>query len=121
MTVTPADVLAGPAGPSGPTPAEPAAGDPTADRVWICARRIRDRRRQLDLTQADLAERLARRGLRLTNRTVSAMENGRRLDLGRLPDLAAVLDCSVTYLLGLTRDPVRWEPDAPLPRTPTDT
>jgi transcriptional regulator with XRE-family HTH domain len=85
--------------------------DRTAERQWICARRIRERRRQLDLTQADLADLLAGRGLLLTNRTVSAMENGRRLDLGKLPDLAAVLTCSVTYLLGLTRDPARWEPD----------
>ncbi|MEV4620149.1 helix-turn-helix domain-containing protein [Asanoa sp. NPDC049573] len=85
--------------------------DRTAERQWICARRIRERRRQLDLTQADLATLLTRRGLLLTNRTVSAMENGRRLDLGKLPDLAAVLTCSVTYLLGMTRDPARWEPD----------
>jgi len=85
--------------------------DRTAERAWICARRIRERRRQLDLTQSDLADLLARRGLLLTNRTVSAMENGRRLDLGKLPDLAEALTCSVTYLLGLTRDPTRWEPD----------
>jgi len=85
--------------------------DRTAERQWICARRIRERRRQLDLTQADLANLLTRRGLTLSNRTVSAMENGRRLDLGKLPDLAEVLTCSVTYLLGLTRDPSRWEPD----------
>jgi transcriptional regulator with XRE-family HTH domain len=85
--------------------------DRTAERQWICARRIRERRRQLDLTQADLADLLTRRGLLLTNRTVSAMENGRRLDLGKLPDLAVALTCSVTYLLGMTRDPSRWEPD----------
>jgi transcriptional regulator with XRE-family HTH domain len=85
--------------------------DRTAERQWICARRIRKRRRQLDLTQADLADLLTRRGVLLTNRTVSAMENGRRLDLGKLPDLAAALTCSVTYLLGMTRDPSRWEPD----------
>ena len=29
----------------------------------------------------------------------------------RVPELAAALDCTVTYLLGLTEDPARWEPD----------
>jgi hypothetical protein len=56
------------------------------------------------------------RGVTLTNRTLSAMENGRGLDLGRLPELAAALDCTITYLVGLTGDPARWEPDVPLRR-----
>jgi hypothetical protein len=94
--------------------------DPVAERHWICARRLRERRRQLALTQAALVGRLSHRGVPLTNRTLSAMENGRGLDLGRLPDLAAVLSCSVTYLLGLTGDPHRWEPDAPLVAQPPD-
>jgi transcriptional regulator with XRE-family HTH domain len=88
--------------------------DHAAERHWICARRLRERRRALGLTQAAVVARLARCGAALTNRTLSAMENGRGLDLGRLPDLAAALDCSVTYLVGLTADPERWEPDAPL-------
>ena len=32
--------------------------------------------------------------------------------MGRLPDLAAALQCTVSYLLGLTADPDRWEPNA---------
>jgi transcriptional regulator with XRE-family HTH domain len=88
--------------------------DPLAERHWICARRLRERRRALGLTQADVVARLGDRGAVLTNRTLSAMENGRGLDLGRLPDLAAALDCTITYLVGLTADPARWEPDRPL-------
>jgi transcriptional regulator with XRE-family HTH domain len=91
--------------------------DPAAERHWICARRLRERRRALGLTQAAVVARLARCGAALTNRTLSAMENGRGLDLARLPDLAAALDCSVTYLVGLTTDPERWEPDAPFGAT----
>ncbi|GAA4707521.1 helix-turn-helix domain-containing protein [Phytohabitans rumicis] len=88
--------------------------DPIAERQWVCARRLRERRLQLSLTQTELVRRLSCRGVNLTNRTLSAMENGRGLDLRRLPEFAAVLSCSVTYLLGLTADPLRWEPDVPL-------
>jgi transcriptional regulator with XRE-family HTH domain len=88
--------------------------DPLAERHWICARRLRERRRALGLTQADVVTRMGDSGAGLTNRTVSAMENGRGLDLGRLPELAAALDCTITYLVGLTADPARWEPDTPL-------
>jgi transcriptional regulator with XRE-family HTH domain len=88
--------------------------DPLAERHWICAARLRERRRALGLTQADVATRMGDSGAGLTNRTVSAMENGRGLDLGRLPELAAALDCTITYLVGLTADPARWEPDTPL-------
>ena len=93
-----------------------AIGDRTAERHWICARRLRERRRQLGLTQAEVVTRMGDRGVTLTNRTLSAMENGRGLDLGRLPELAAALDCTITYLVGLTGDPARWEPDVPLGR-----
>jgi transcriptional regulator with XRE-family HTH domain len=88
--------------------------DPLAERHWIYARRLRERRRALGLTQADVVARMGEGGAALTNRTLSAMENGRGLDLGRLPDLAAALDCTITYLIGLTADPARWEPDTPL-------
>jgi len=59
----------------------------------------------------DVAGRLAGLGSETTNRALSAMENGHGLDLGLLPDLASALDCSVTYLLGLTSDPHSWQPD----------
>ena len=99
----------------GPTTGH-AIGDRTAERHWICARRLRERRRQLGLTQAEVVTRMGDRGVTLTNRTLSAMENGRGLDLGRLPELAAALDCTITYLVGMTGDPARWEPDVPLGR-----
>jgi hypothetical protein len=50
-------------------------------------------------------------GAGLTNRSLSSMERGRGFDLGWLPELASALECSVTYLLGLTDNPGRWEPD----------
>jgi hypothetical protein len=39
------------------------------------------------------------------------MEHGQGIDVGRLPELAVALDCTVTFLLGLTSDPTRWVPD----------
>jgi transcriptional regulator with XRE-family HTH domain len=84
-----------------------------AQRNLTCAIRIRERRRELGLTQAEVVERVDRLGSRLSNQALSAIENGRRLAVGRLPDLAAALDCTVTYLLGLATDPHRWTPDEP--------
>lgn len=77
---------------------------------------MRRRRLALGLTQREVVERLKRRGYQTTNRTLSAMENGRGLDLGLLPDLARSLECTVTYLLGLAADPHSWRPDQ-WPRT----
>lgn len=85
--------------------------EPTRERHWVCAQRIRERRRTLGLTQREVAGRLVRLGGRTTNRTLSAMENGRGLDLGLLPELAESLECTVTYLIGLTANPRSWEPD----------
>ena len=82
-----------------------------AQRNLTCAIRIRERRRQLGLTQAEVVDRVNGYGSRLSNQALSAIENGRRLAVGRLPDLAAALQCTVSYLLGLTADPGRWEPD----------
>jgi hypothetical protein len=83
---------------------------PARDRHWVCAQRIRERRLTLGLTQREVVARLERSGNQVTNRGLSAMENGRGLDLGLLPELAAALGCTVTYLLGLTADPAAWEP-----------
>jgi transcriptional regulator with XRE-family HTH domain len=85
-----------------------------AERNLTCAMRIRERRLQLGLTQAQVAALLASQGTPLSNQVLSAIENGRGLAVGRLPGLAAVLDCTVTYLIGLTADPRRWEPDRPV-------
>jgi transcriptional regulator with XRE-family HTH domain len=85
--------------------------DQVRERHWVCARRMRERRLAEGLTQREVVERLARRGVRTTNRAISTMENGRGLDLGLLPELADALDCTVTYLLGLSSDPHSWRPD----------
>ncbi len=85
--------------------------DLNRERHWTCARRMSERRHDLGLTQQDVVERLGAVGVVWSNRTLSAMEHGQGVDVGRLPELAAVLDCTVTYLLGLTVDPFRWEPD----------
>jgi hypothetical protein len=42
---------------------------------------------------------------------VSSLEHGAGVDVVKLPELAAALDCTVSYLLGLTADPHSWEPD----------
>ena len=82
------------------------------ERHWLCARRLSERRRELRLTQRDVVERLASLGVFASNRTLSAIEHGQGVDIGRLPELAVALDCTVTYLLGLTADPLRWDPDS---------
>jgi len=96
--------------------------NPARERHWVCAQRIRERRLALGLTQREVVVRLEHRGNPTTNRGLSAMENGRGLDLGLLPELADALGCTVTYLLGLTTDPTSWhptaEPSPPVPRTP---
>jgi transcriptional regulator with XRE-family HTH domain len=92
-----------------------AAIDTVRERHWICAQRLRERRRELKLTQLDVVTRLHGHGAEMTNRALSSMENGRGLDLGWLPELADALDCTVTYLLGLTADPASWLPDGVAP------
>jgi transcriptional regulator with XRE-family HTH domain len=84
------------------------------ERSWICSRRLAERRTQLGLTQSQLAQRLVRQGLHCSNRTVSRLENGQGVDADRLPALAAALECTVTYLVGLTDLPDQWEPRRPL-------
>jgi transcriptional regulator with XRE-family HTH domain len=85
--------------------------NPARERHWICAQRLRERRLALGLTQREVAARLLRQGSQITNRGLSAMENGRGLDLGLLPELAESLACTVTYLLGMTEDAKSWTPD----------
>lgn len=69
----------------------------------------------LGLTQKQVISRLARLGIASTNKSLSSLEHGAGLDVAKLPELAAALDCTVTWLLGLTDDPHRWEPDAGAP------
>jgi transcriptional regulator with XRE-family HTH domain len=99
--------------------------NPVRERHWVCAQRLRERRLTLGLTQREVVALLQRQGSHTTNRALSAMENGRCLDLGMLPELASTLGCTITYLLGLTADPSAWHPagtttppaDLPAPRT----
>jgi len=98
-----------------------APGDLGSDRHMVVSQRLRLRRRALGLTQKQVVTRLARLGVTTTNKAVSSLEHGTGLDLAKLPELAQALDCSVTWLLGLTDDPGSWSPDAaayPGPGTP---
>jgi transcriptional regulator with XRE-family HTH domain len=80
-------------------------------RQLVVTQRVRDRRSELGLTQKQVVTRLARYGVRTTNRALSSLEHGAGVDVVKLPELAAALDCTVSYLLGLTLDPQKWEPD----------
>ncbi len=86
-----------------------------AARHLAITQRLRQRRDDLGLTQKQIVTRLAKCGLQTTNRALSSLEHGAGLDIAKLPELATALDCTVTYLIGLTDDPHRWEPEA----TPT--
>jgi transcriptional regulator with XRE-family HTH domain len=89
------------------------------DRQVLITRRLRQRRAELGLTQKQVVTRLGRRGLQTTNRAVSSLEHGAGVDVAKLPELALALDCTITYLIGLTDDPHRWEPDPPQGRQPS--
>jgi transcriptional regulator with XRE-family HTH domain len=81
------------------------------DRQLLISQRLRQRRTDLRLTQLDVVTRLAALGVRTSNRALSSLERGAGIDVAKLPELASALECSVTYLVGLTVDPARWEPD----------
>ncbi len=85
--------------------------DPGTTRRHLVSQRLLTRRRTLGLTQQQVVARVGRLGMRTTNRALSGLEHGAGLDSAKLPELAHALDCSVTYLLGLTDDPGRWQPD----------
>lgn len=88
------------------------------DRQVLITRRLRQRRAELGLTQKQVVTRLGRCGLQTTNRAVSSLEHGAGVDVAKLPELAIALDCTITYLIGLTDDPHRWEPDGRYGRQP---
>ena len=58
-----------------------------------------------------MVARLRRIGVVTTNKALSSLEHGAGLDVCKLPEIARALDCSLTYLVGLTDDPKSWEPD----------
>jgi len=82
-----------------------------AHRHLLISERLRLRRRELGLTQKEVVARLRRMGVVTTNKALSSLEHGAGLDVCKLPEIARALDCSLTYLVGLTDDPKRWEPD----------
>lgn len=93
------------------------------DRFLALNLRLRDRRRSLGLTQQQVVRRLADVGLTTTNKALSSLEHGAGIDAAKLPEFAAALDCTVTYLLGLTDDPANWQPDrsrGPRPRSSSE-
>ena len=83
-----------------------------AHRHLVVSERLRLRRRALGLTQKEVVSRLRRLGVLTTNKALSSLEHGAGLDVGKLPEIARALECSLTYLVGLTDDPASWEPDA---------
>ncbi len=80
-------------------------------RQLLITLRLRERRCELGLTQKQVVTRLGRVGVHTTNRALSSLEHGTGVDAAKLPELAMALDCTVTYLFGLTDDPHQWEPD----------
>jgi len=82
-----------------------------AHRHLVVSERLRLRRRELGLTQKEVVSRLRRIGVVTTNKALSSLEHGAGLDVGKLPEIARALDCSLTWLVGLTDDPASWEPD----------
>jgi len=80
-------------------------------RHLLVSERLRVRRRQLGLTQKEVVARLRRLGVDTTNKSLSSLEHGAGLDVCKLPELARALDCTLTYLVGLSADPLSWEPD----------
>ena len=82
-----------------------------AHRHLLISERLRLRRRELGLTQKEVVARLRRMGVVTTNKALSSLEHGAGLDVCKLPEIARALDCSLTYLVGLTDDPRSWEPD----------
>lgn len=80
-------------------------------RHLLVSERLRLRRRQLGLTQKEVVARMRRLGVGTTNKALSSLEHGAGLDVCKLPEIAQALECTLTYLVGLTSDPTRWEPD----------
>ena len=78
---------------------------------WALAQRLYLRRTELGLRQEDLVQRLGQQGLAITPGAISNWERTGSMDLPKLLALCGALECSLSYLVGLTKDPARWEPD----------
>ena len=91
-------------------------------RHHVVSERLRERRRDLGLTQKEVVSRLRGMGVTTTNKALSSLEHGAGLDVAKLPELACALECTLTWLVGLTDTPGRWQPDGkhwPRHRQPT--
>lgn len=84
---------------------------PWTGRHIMVTQRLRHRRDELGLTQKQIVTRLGRLGVLTTNRALSSLEHGAGLDVAKLPEMAHVLECTITYLVGLTDNPHSWQPD----------
>lgn len=82
-----------------------------AHRHLVVSERLRARRRELGLTQKEVVARLRAMGVFTTNKALSALEHGAGLDVAKLPELARALECTLTWLVGLTDRCDQWEPD----------
>lgn len=68
--------------------------------------RIRELRQALGMSQMDVCEELRRRGIEVQQSWLSQVEQGKGgLKASALSALAATLECSTDYLLGVTDDP----------------
>ena len=84
------------------------------EQNWFMAKRVFDRRAQLDMTQSGLAAALNAAGLLLSVQRISQIERGAGLDATQVEVFAAALRCTTTYMLGGTDNPKTWKPDKPL-------
>jgi transcriptional regulator with XRE-family HTH domain len=82
-------------------------------RSRLLGERVRARRENLGLTQQQVVWRLAGAALPTPDRILSSVERGGGIDAEVLPQLAMALECTITYLVGLTDNPDQWEPDDP--------
>ena len=77
-------------------------------------RRVARRRADLGLTQHVVIGRLDDLGWTLSTGGLSNIERGIGLDIGKLLPLSLSLECTITYLLGLTDQDNSWHPDSKL-------
>lgn len=83
------------------------------ERRQLVARRIHDRRIQLGLHPSKNLREGSSNGDTPTDPELTGPERSAGLTAAALPELAAALECTTTFLVGLTDDPMKWSPDEP--------
>lgn len=76
--------------------------------------RARERRKSLSLSQHEVALKMGAEGVDISDATYSRIEIGKNelvKDVNTLIALSRALDCTVTYLVGLTSRYDKWTPD----------